>query len=124
MIALHGDNPPAEHFTDYEQKITDLIWSIAEQILKAGTDVILDFGFWRRTSRDGARSRLNAIGAEVKLYNLQCDDTKLVQRVLKRTEDMPEGALYIDAEAIQIFRRRFEPLAADEECIFINTTGD
>lgn len=43
------------------------LWSIALDALNAGTDVILDFGFWGRGERDAARARAAARGHRVRL---------------------------------------------------------
>jgi len=38
----------------------------------------------------------------------------MLERVLKRTRDMPEGALFIDENAFHLFKKRFDPLGQDE----------
>jgi len=56
MVRLYGDNPPAESFTDLYNRVRqtiDLQWVRA---VRYGAEVILDFGFWSRQSRDQARS--------------------------------------------------------------------
>ena len=55
MIALYGKNPPAAQFETYHSKTACLIWDVAARTLELGQDVILDFGFWSRKSRDDAR---------------------------------------------------------------------
>ena len=114
IITLYGQDPPAEKFEDYSHRVSNLIWETASRLLTLGQDVILDFGFWSRASRDEARLRIQAIGAESILYCMTCADDVMKSRVLNRTHRMPEGALYIDENAINIFRTRFEPLDADE----------
>lgn len=42
-------------------------------------------------------------------------------RVLDRTQALPEGALWINEAAINLFKKRFEPLDKDEEHIKIKT---
>ncbi len=113
MTALYGANPPSDMFSEYEERIVTLIWTMVEQAIRAGADVILDFGFWKRRRRDEARSRLEAAGAKVMLYALHCPDEVMIERVLTRTREMPDGALFIDRNAIEEFRMRFE--AADPE---------
>ena len=55
MVILHGTNPPEVVFRPQHEKIMALIWSHVERVLGAGTDVVLDVGFWSRASRDDAR---------------------------------------------------------------------
>lgn len=121
MIALYGQNPPSDKFAEYHSRTTNLIWNVAIRTLMLGQDVILDFGFWSRKSRDDARKRLRSIGAEAILYCVTCTNETMKTRVLNRTAEMPEHALYIDDSAIATFYERFEPIDLDEPHILIRT---
>lgn len=121
MIALYGQNPSENKFEEYHSRTTSLIWNIAIRTLELGQDVVLDFGFWSRTSRNEARQRLHSIGAEAILYWVTCADETVKTRVLNRTAEMPEHALYIDEGAIDSFRERFEPLEDDEPYQLVRT---
>jgi predicted kinase len=114
IVRLYGNNPPEEYFSEYLERVTNLIWELTIQLLRSDRDVILDFGFWSRSSRDEAHSKARSVGARVKLYSLSCAEETMRQRVLKRSADLPAGALLIDENAIQLFKERFEPLAEDE----------
>ena len=119
MIALYGDNPPAEMFGVYFKRIQDFIWLQIEKTIKAGADVILENVLWTRIDRDDAMAKIRSFGAEPRLYVLQTPFEICRERVLKRTEDMPDGALVIDDHAMTLFQSRFEPLQDDEIAIFI-----
>ncbi len=121
MITLYGQNPPENKFEDYHSRTADLIWSVAIRTLELGQDVVLDFGFWSRTSRDDARQRLHSRGAEAIFYCVTCTDKTMKARVLKRTAEMPDHALYINDSAIEVFRERFEPLGDDEPHRLVRT---
>jgi len=123
MISLYGDNPPAEKFAEYHERVTKLLQNIAFKCLKAGVDVILDDGFWSRARRDEMRERIKKVGADFKLYHVKCSEEVMKQRTLKRTGVSEKGAFYIDKNAIEIFKKRFEPLGADEEHIAIDNCG-
>jgi predicted kinase len=118
MSKLYGDNPPLEHFADYYSRVHDLIWIYAERLLELNQDVVLDFGFWSRVSRDEARVKATALGAEYKLYLLDAPEDILKKRVRKRNENL-QGSLYIDDHAFELFKSRFEPLGKDEEHVLI-----
>jgi len=124
MIALYGDNPPAEKFADYHERVTKLLQEIAFKCLKADLDVIFDDGFWSRARRDEIRERIRKAGADFKLYHVKCTEEVMKQRTLKRTGFSEKGAFYIDKAAIETFKKRFEPLGADEEHIVIDNCGD
>ncbi len=119
MNKLYGENPPLEHFTTYYKKVQDLIWTYAERLLELNQDVILDFGFWSRASRDEARAKAKAVGATTKLYFLDAPEHVLKERVRKRNENL-QGSLYVDDHAFELFKTRFELLREDEEYVLIH----
>jgi predicted kinase len=123
MVRLHGTNPPIEKFQQYYDSIDKLIWDMAALFLQKGHDVIMDMGFWDRTSRDHARAFAAKHHAEVNLYALTCPEDIMRQRVLERTKNLPAGALVIDENAFELFKTQFEPLGPDEEHIAIETSA-
>jgi predicted kinase len=121
IVQLYGNNPPEEHCLEYFDRVTNLIWKLTMELLRSERDVILDFGFWSRVSRDEARSKAQAAGAKVKLYFISCAEETMRQRVLERSAELPAGALSIDEHAIQLFKARFEPLGKDESHIIVRS---
>lgn len=121
MISLYGNNPPADLFSEYEGRVKKVIWQLAQEFLSRGQDVIFDYGFWKRLERDVFRTYADEIGAECILYDVTCSINTMKQRVQKRTDEMPPGALFIDDNAFDILQKRFESLSEDECRITINT---
>lgn len=121
MVTLYGADPPAEDFQEFLARVTQVIWDLAVRMLQLGLDVVLDFGFWSRASRDDARAKAQAISVPWKLYSLECSEEVMRRRVLKRTENLPVGALVIDEAAFELFKSRFEALGSDEEHVRIRT---
>ena len=121
MIALYGNNPPAELFADYHDRVLNLIWEMAAEFARRGIDVILDHGFWTRMARDQARMKSVEIGAAPLLYTMDCPPEVADSRVLRRNQTLGKSALYIDQAALDLFRTRYEPLGADENHISIST---
>ena len=121
LIALYGQDPTESDFEQYYNRTADLIWNVATRSLELGQDVILDFGFWSRKSRDDARARLSKVEAEFVFYNVTCADEVMKARALSRTAAMPKHALYINKQAIDSLRKGFEPLACDESCKVVCT---
>ena len=119
MIERHGINPPIDMFGKYEEAIRVEILLAARQALKAGKDVIFDFGLWTRKERDEYRHLAKELGVESRLYFLSTDSDLAKQRTLTRTETMPEGALFIDENAFEILKVKFESLESDETHIVI-----
>ncbi|MEM7738948.1 MAG: ATP-binding protein [Deinococcota bacterium] len=121
MVKLYGNNPPEAHFADYFERITKLIWQVTEQMIQLEQDVILDFGFWSRASRDEARAKARIMNADVKLYFVTASNALMKHRVLERSRTLPEGALVMDEHAIDLLKHRVEPLADDEPHIIVST---
>jgi predicted kinase len=119
MYRLYGENPPIEYFSQYVARIEDQIWDVAEKILLNGGNVILDIGFWGREQRDLYRKRATEIGVPYVFYKMDVDFETCKARVLKRTEEKQVGQLFIDENAINEFRSRFEPMGDDEDYILI-----
>jgi predicted kinase len=119
LSKLYGDNPPVEHFAEYYKRVEDLIWVYASRLLELKQDVILDSGFWSRSSRDGARARAKALGADTKLYFLDSSEKVMLERVRKRNENL-KGSLYIDDHAFELFKERLEALGEDEEHFLVH----
>ena len=121
MVKLYGHNPPEAEFTNYLERVTELIWQMTEQLIQLDRDVILDFGFWSRASRDEARSKALELNVKTKLYLITVPESIMKKRVQLRSHELPEGALMIDVHAFESFKHRFEPLGYDEPHVVIST---
>jgi predicted kinase/8-oxo-dGTP pyrophosphatase MutT (NUDIX family) len=119
MVKLYGRNPSADVFRDYYNRIDDLIWTLAEKIIRAGTDVIIDYGFWRRDSRAAAYARAREITEDVVFHSILCDMDTARQSVLERSKRHPDE-LTIDENTFDLFRSQFTPIGTDENYVVIN----
>ena len=123
MVALHGTNPPESLFRPQHERIMALIWEHAGRVLRAGSDVVLEGGFWTRASRDEARRRAKEIGVSWRLYALHCPVEEARRRVLARTTALPPGALEITGPTFDHLLRQVEPLGEDEDHIVVETSS-
>jgi len=121
IVRLYGHNPPAETFRDDYWRVVGLTWQQAERLLALGLEVILDFGFWSRASRDEARARAASLGVAYKLYFVHCPEDVMRRRIKERSAEPADAVLWIDEAAFELFKTRFEPLAEDEEHVRIET---
>lgn len=122
MVRLHGWNPPEEHFSEYRAQVEKLIWDEATRVIGAGTDVILDHGFWTRESRDAARDRAHSVGAATKFYEVVCPQEIMRARALDRSKSPKTDSLWIDGAGFDKLFAAFEPMQDDEEFIRIDGT--
>lgn len=121
VTQIYGSDPPAAQFDDNIQRIYSLVNDLWPRVLTAGSDVILDFGFWTRSFRDEARLLIARAGAELRWYALRCPEDLARDRCRARNLDL-RGSFYIAETTYDLLKSRFQPLDADEPCEWIDTS--
>ena len=86
--------------------VKELIWSLAEQVLRSGVDVVLDWNSWSRARRQWAIGRAAAIPAEVILHWIDASIDQAAARAEQRGRDPRSGYAH------PISRRDIEHLAS------------
>ena len=72
------------------ERIESLQWSVAEDLLRIGVTVIVEWGTWGREERDALRVRARELGASVELRYLDVPLDELWRRIQARdVEDPP-----------------------------------
>lgn len=107
-----GLTPPALDWC--RDPVEALQWDVAERALSLGINVILDFGFWSRSERDGFRSRAAALGASVEVHFLDIPRTVLLARLAARNADLPPYTFRVTEAQIDLWWSLFEPPTPDE----------
>lgn len=122
MVRLYGNNPPADKFQDYFDRVWALLMDEAARFLEHGVSVILDRGFWSVESRRAIRHFALQHNAEFKLYYLKADIEVMRSRVLARNAALTSrNCFYIDDNAFNLFKTRFQPLGPDEPHEVVST---
>ena len=70
-------------------KIEALQWTLAQQLLKLGLRVIIEWGTWGRSERDALRLGARALGAAVELHYLEVPADVLFERIQGREMEDP-----------------------------------
>jgi len=71
-------------------RVERLQWTVAQELLKLGVSVIIEWGTWGRSERDELRVGAQSLGAAVELHYLTAPLDVLFDRVRRRsTEDPP-----------------------------------
>jgi predicted kinase len=88
MIRLHPDlSFRTAEYGHQTEIVKDLIWSVAEQVLRSGVDVVLDWNSWSRARRAWAVQRAATIPAQVTLHILDASIEQATTRADQRHHD-------------------------------------
>lgn len=96
-------------------KAINTLWAEAETQIRNGTDVILDFGFWSRESRDYARAKVAEWGAGFRHYYIYAPDEVLLER-LKQRSGGPAQSNYENFHSLKTY---FEEPGESEDPVVI-----
>lgn len=129
-VVLSSDGLMLTMFENQEGAYHDLLAArgqryllrLAEEILRGGCDVILDWGFWTKQSREDVRQYFAKRQIPTKLHYLDVTDVIWRQRIAKRNAAVQRGdtqAYFVDDSLLQKLLGRFEAPSADEVDVYI-----
>lgn len=121
-LQLYTDEPTRHLDPEAFDRLLRTVNGLWPQLVRAGVDVVLDFGFWRRAFRDDIRERVRLAGAESRLYWLPCPDDIALARCLQRNGT--PGNFIITAQDFHDLKANFEPPASDEVSEIIDCTDE
>lgn len=113
MYQIFGRDMPEEQFRHYYIQVYELMWQLAEKIVQAGSNVIIDYSPWSKERRKEAYERAIKFCPKVIFDEMVCDLEVAKQRVLHRTET-DNTALFIDENCFNKFLDMYEPISDDE----------
>ncbi|RJQ71967.1 ATP-binding protein [Pseudonocardiaceae bacterium YIM PH 21723] len=70
-------------------RVEALQWSMARELLRIGTTVIVEWGTWARSERDALRMAARELGASVELLYLAVPVDELWRRIQARDRERP-----------------------------------
>ncbi len=114
MCELFGRNLPEKQFREAHEKVSQFTWKLAERIICAGGNVIMDRGFWSKQSRADAVHRAKFFCDSLLFHQIECDMETAKKRVLNRTRTDP-NALEIDENAFDALAKHYVPISPDEK---------
>lgn len=89
-------------------------WAHAQELLRLGQAVILEFGFWGRSEREEKRLGARALGVPVELHHLSASIDELCRRLEARNAAGGSGTVPITRELLEDYAKLFEA-PGDEE---------
>jgi predicted kinase len=116
MLALFDLGPYDSAYGPQADRVKELIWRTAQQVIALGHDVVLDWSHWNRTARASALERAQALGADVVLHYVDVPLGVVQERVLGRNTSAPGASVHrIDLDDLSRFASDlFEPPALEE----------
>lgn len=94
------------------------LWRLAQEVLRLGVSVVLDFGLWARVERDEKRSAARGLGVGVELHYLDVPVDELWRRIEARNAEPPWDSHPIRRADLEGWRRVFQPPDATELALF------
>ena len=108
------ENIYLEHYRTAKVNLDNKLISI----IKNNQSVVLDYGFWRRSSRDYYKRLVEENGGEWKLIYLKAGPELLMGRLKERNKRTDANAFPVTEEKLQAYIERFEePNNEGEEII-------
>jgi predicted kinase len=99
-------------------KVEAELWRLAQEILRLGLSVVLDYGLWARSERDEMRSVARGLGVGVELHYLDVPADELWRRIDARNSDPPWNNHPIRRADLDGWVRLFQAPDAAELALF------
>jgi predicted kinase len=100
------------------EKLDHQLWRLAQELLRLGLSVVLDFGLWARIERDEFRSTARRIGVYVELHYLDVPSEELWRRIEARNSEPPWDSYPISRAHLDEWTCLFQTPDADELALF------
>lgn len=114
MIPLFGESEA----DDKRDLLEGRLISMALQLLRLGTDVVLDFSCWARDERSALRWLAEREEASFRLIYVPVDRATQLKRIEQRWRQTPHETFPIDVADIDRWRDQFEvPNAEELACV-------
>ncbi len=97
------------------RRIEALQWTLAQELLEAGKNVILEFGFWSRMERDQMRESARAMGASVELRYCRVPLDVLWARLEARNQSLDEATFAVRREDLETWATEYFEEPDEEE---------
>lgn len=114
-LQLFGQDAHQPEHDERHTRVEQLMWSVAERLLKMGVSVILDYGFWAREERDGLRAQAEKLGVDFRIHYMDVPLDELWRRLEARNEELGDVPVFhITREEIELWHSWFQAPTADE----------
>ncbi len=91
------------------RRVNDYLLQKSLELLAAGVDVVLDWGFWTKEGREAVLDFYRQHGYTAELHYIEIDDATWQQRIEKRNANRGPSDYYVDDGLREKCLSRFEP---------------
>ncbi|MGH7640650.1 MAG: AAA family ATPase [Candidatus Dormibacteria bacterium] len=100
------------------EKVDHELWRLAQEILRLGLSVVLDFGLWARIERDQMRAAARGLGVGVELHYVDLPTDELWRRIETRNSEPPWDSYPISRADLDGWAASFQAPDAAELALF------
>ena len=106
----------------YAQRAEQYLLSLSLQVLKTGTDVVLDWGLWTRAQRNRLRKFWAEHGVEYEIHYLRIGREEWERRIRNRNAKHAEepSAYFVDEGLQRKVEDLFEEPVAEENLVIVD----
>jgi predicted kinase len=99
-------------------KVDRALWRLAQDVLRLGLSVVLDFGLWTRSERDEIRATARSLGVGVELHYAHAPIDELWRRIVARNLEPPWDSQPILRSHLDEWASTFQAPDAAELALF------
>ena len=114
MIPLFGQDFGDDQYMPRRDILEGRLISVAIDVLRAGVDVVLDFGCWAKAERSALRSLAASVGAQCELVYVTVAQDEQSRRVTARWGDAPHTTFPIADDDLTGWADLFEAPETEE----------
>ena len=90
------------------ERVDHELWRLAQEVLRLGLSVVLDFGLWAQSERDEMRSAARDLGVGVELHYLDEPIDELWRRIHARNSEPPWNSYPIQRAQLEEWASAFQ----------------
>lgn len=117
------DNKQGEFYNVFAERVNKYLMKKAVEIVKAGCNIILDWGFWTKAERQETTKYFNQFGIDVEWHYIDIEQTRWEQLIEERNIKIQSGNggsdIYVDEGLLNKLLSKIEELTRDEMDIWI-----
>ena len=121
MLSVLGSDTGDKH-DEYVRRCEMYLYKKSAEIVAAGTDVILDWGFWTKEQRSFAREFYGELGIRCELHYITVSNDEWRKRIMRRNAEVEAGrsdAYFIDDGLAAKFESIFQEPCESEIDVMI-----